>query len=456
MRKRNKTSAKTLTLFHVMAKPVGPICNLDCRYCFYLEKENLYGKKRNWAMPDPVLESYISQFIAAQNVPTITFAWQGGEPTLLGVDFFRKVIAIQKTYANGKKIENTFQTNGVLLDDSWGEFLAENHFLVGISIDGPAGLHDFYRVDKGSAPTFDRVMRGLRVLKKYQVEFNALTVVNRENSQHPLRVYRFLKGVGCQFMQFIPVVERVAEAANPQGLVLIGPRDPRTAEVSKWSVEPRQYGMFLCSICDEWVRKDVGTHYVQLFDVTLETWMGMVPSLCVFRPACGGAMALEHNGDLYSCDHYVYPENKLGNIMEQPLQTLANSAQQRRFGLDKRDSLPLYCRKCDVQFACNGECPKHRFDLTPDGEPGLNYLCESYKMFFKHCDPYMKFMPTNSGTNAPLLTSWRGLSNIPRCSVHKVNASLSAFNHPIAAENSFGPHRSRFAQSPQGDHCQHH
>jgi uncharacterized protein len=392
MKKRNKKSANALTAFHVMAKPMGPICNLDCHYCFYLEKENLYGKKQDWAMPDPVLESYISQFITAQDAPVISFAWQGGEPTLLGVNFFRKVIAIQNKYANGKKIENAFQTNGVLLDDRWGEFLAENHFLIGISIDGPAELHDFYRVDKGGAPTFARVMRGLRYLKKHQVEFNALTVVNRQNSQHPLRVYRFLKNIGCQFMQFIPIVERVAEAANPDGLVLIGPRDPHAARVSEWSVEPRQYGVFLSTIFDEWVRKDVGNYYVQIFDVTLESWMGMAQSLCVFRPTCGAAMALEHNGDLYSCDHYVYPENKLGNILEQPLVALVNSDQQRRFGLDKRDSLPRYCRECDVRFACNGECPKHRFITTPDGEPGLNYLCAGYKLFFKHVDPYMKFM----------------------------------------------------------------
>ncbi len=392
MKKRVKKSGKTPTSFHVMAKPIGPICNLDCRYCFYLEKENLYGKKQNWAMSDSVLESYISQFITSQDAPAISFAWQGGEPTLLGVDFFRKVIAIQKMYAEGKEVQNAFQTNGVLLDDRWGEFLAENKFLIGISIDGPANLHDFYRVDKGSAPTFDRVMRGLRLLKKHQVEFNVLTVVNRQNSQHPLQVYRFLKGIGAQFMQFIPIVERIASTENPDGLVLIGPRDPHAATVSDWSVDSNQYGVFLCTIFDEWVQKDVGKHYVQLFDVTLESWLGMEPSLCVFRPTCGGAMALEHNGDLYSCDHYVYPENKLGNILEVPLETLASSVQQRTFGLDKRDSLPRFCRECDVRFACNGECPKHRFIQTPDGEPGLNYLCAAYKRFFHHVDPYMKFM----------------------------------------------------------------
>jgi uncharacterized protein len=242
-------------------------------------------------------------------------------------------------------------------------------------------------------------MRGLRFLKKHQVEFNALTVVNRQNSQHPLRVYRFLKGIGAQFMQFIPIVERVAKAANPDGLVLISPRDPHSAEVSDWSVDSRQYGVFLCTIFDEWVRRDVGIHFVQLFDVTLESWMGMEPSLCVFRPTCGGAMALEHNGDLYSCDHYVYRENKLGNIMEQPLQTLVNSNQQRRFGLDKRDSLPRYCRECNVRFACNGECPKHRFIKTPDGEDGLNYLCPAYKNFFNHIDPAMRTMARLLETN---------------------------------------------------------
>lgn len=392
MTKRKRHPNKKSEGYHVMAKPVGPICNLDCRYCFYLEKENLYGQKRDWAMPDDVLESYIRQYIDAHDSPELSFAWQGGEPTLLGVEYFRKIVSIQNKFANGKRIGNAFQTNGVLLDDEWGEFLAKNDFLIGLSVDGPAELHDYYRVDKGGAPSFDRVMRGLRYLKKHAVKFNTLTVVNRQNSQHPLRVYRFLKGIGSQFMQFIPVVERVAKAANPDGLVLISPTDTHAAEVADWSVEPLQYGKFLCSIFDEWVRNDVGTHFVQIFDVALETWLGMEASLCVFRPTCGSAMALEHNGDLYSCDHYVYPENKLGNIMESPLESLAASAQQRRFGLDKRDTLPQYCRECDVRFACNGECPKHRFISTPGGEPGLNYLCAGYKVFFHHIDGCMKFM----------------------------------------------------------------
>ncbi len=378
--------------FHIMAKPIGPICNLDCKYCFYLEKENLYPKKTNWAMPDDVLESYIRQYIEAQQVPVITFAWQGGEPTLLGVDYFRTVVALEKKYANGKRIDNAFQTNGVLLDDPWGEFLAENKFLVGLSIDGPPELHDKYRVDKGGQPTFDRVMRGLGYLQKHKVAFNTLTVVQRHNSRYPLELYRFLKEVGSGFMQFIPIVERVARSPTTDGLVLIGPGSDATAKVSAWSVEPVQYGKFLSGIFDEWLRHDVGQYYVQLFDVALEMWLGMEASLCVFRETCGGAMAIEHNGDLYSCDHFVYPENRLGNIMGNPLDVLVNSPQQQKFGQDKLNTLPRYCRECEVRFACNGECPKHRFIRTPDGEEGLNYLCAGYKMFFNHIDPYMKFM----------------------------------------------------------------
>jgi len=378
--------------FHVMAKPTGPICNLDCKYCFYLEKENLYPRTSSWAMPDNVLESYIRQYIEAQESPTIHFAWQGGEPTLLGVDYFRKIVELEKKYANGKRIENALQTNGVLLDDAWGEFLAANHFLVGVSIDGPRELHDCYRVNKGGQATFDAVKAGLDRLKKHGVEFNTLTVVHRKNSQRPLEVYRFLKEFGSGFMQFIPIVERIATSPNPDGLVLIGPTSESEAAVSEWSVEPLQFGKFLCAIFDEWVRQDVGRHFIQIFDVALESWVGMPQSLCVFRETCGGALAIEHTGDLYSCDHYVYPENKLGNIMEQPLASMARSAQQSDFGLSKRDALPRYCRECEVRFACNGECPKHRFIRTPDGEAGLNYLCAGYKLFFNHIDPYMQFM----------------------------------------------------------------
>jgi len=389
---RKASGRHALAGFHVMTKPVGPICNLDCKYCFYLEKANLYPQTRQWKMADAVLESFIRQYIEAQSIPVISFAWQGGEPTLAGLDFFRNVVALQKKYAKGKQIENAFQTNGVLLDDRWGEFLAENKFLVGLSIDGPRELHDCFRVKKGGQPTFDAVMRGLEYLKKHGVEFNTLTAVHKRNSYQPLDVYHFLKEAGSGFMQFIPIVERIAEAPRPEGLILTGPDPAEQAVVSEWSVEPLQFGRFLCAIFDEWVRHDVGRWFVQTFDVSLESWVGVPQSLCVFSETCGAAMAMEHNGDLYSCDHYVYPENRLGNLLEHPLKSLVDLPQQRKFGLDKCDTLPRHCRECEVRFACNGECPKHRFMRSPDGEYGLNYLCEGYKLLFRHIDPYMRFM----------------------------------------------------------------
>jgi uncharacterized protein len=390
--------------FHIMTKPIGPICNLDCSYCFYLEKEKLYQGTTRWKMPREVLEYYIKEYIAAQPLDEVNFAWQGGEPTLLGVEFFREVVALEQKHAAGKAIHNALQTNGTLIDDEWGAFLAENRFLVGLSIDGPRHMHDHYRVDKGGAPTFDRVMRGLGKLKQHGVEFNTLTVVNRHNSHFPLDVYRFLKEIGSGFMQFIPVVERKAAQPGADGLVLIQPScdaEDGAAQVTEWSVEPLGYGQFLARIFDEWVKADVGRFYVQQFDVALESWLGMEASLCVFRETCGSAMAIEHSGDLFSCDHFVYPEHKLGNIMEQDLAQMAGSAQQKKFGLDKRGSLPRMCRECDVRFACNGECPKHRFTQTPDGEAGLNYLCAGYKHFFHHIDPYMKFMAAELRAGRP-------------------------------------------------------
>jgi uncharacterized protein len=378
--------------FHVLAKPIGPICNLDCKYCFYLEKESLYPQVEKWAMRDDVLESYIRQYIEAHDTPVVNFAWQGGEPTLLGVDFFRRVVEIEKRYANGKQIANAFQTNGVLLNDAWAEFFLEYQFLIGISIDGPRELHDAYRVDKGGQPTFDRVMRGIETLRRHKVDFNTLTTVHRANADSSLEVYRFLRDNGSGYMQFIPIVERIAHQVTEEGLRLISPDFTGAAKVAPWSVEPRQFGRFLCAIFDEWLRRDVGRTFVQLFDVSLESWMGMEASLCIFRKQCGAALAIEHSGDLYSCDHFVYPENRLGNIMESAMAALAGSEQQQRFGEAKESTLPRYCRECDVRFACNGECPKHRFLTTPDGEPGLNYLCAGYKMFFHHIDPYMRFM----------------------------------------------------------------
>ncbi len=375
--------------FQVMAKPAGPICNLDCSYCFYLEKEKLYPGNKDFTMSHDVLEQFIRQKIEGQEVETVSFVWQGGEPTLLGVDYFKEVIRLQRKYADGKRIENGFQTNGVILDDEWCSFFSENNFLVGISIDGPAHLHNKYRVLKGGQPTFNRVMRGIEFLKKHHVEFNTLTVVNKENSYHPLEVYNFLKEAGSVYMQFIPVVERTN---SPEELQLVSPAYNGESHVTGWSVEPLQYGNFLCEIFDEWVKKDVGRYFIQIFDVALESQLGIQQSLCVFKETCGKALAIEHNGDVYSCDHYVYPENKLGNIMESPLESLVFSRQQVEFGLDKKTSLPRYCLDCEVRYACNGECPKHRFIKTPDGEDGLNFLCAGYKRFFIHIEPYMKFM----------------------------------------------------------------
>jgi uncharacterized protein len=380
--------------YHVMTKPIGPICNLDCKYCFYLEKEKLYPDKSNWRMPENVLERYIQQYIESQDVPEITFAWQGGEPTLMGVDFFRRVVGYQQRFAGGKKISNSLQTNGTLLDEEWCRFLKEDSFLLGLSIDGPREMHDRYRVDKEGKSSFDAVMHGMELLKKHQVDFNNLVVVNRHNSQYPLEVYRFLKQHGSGFMQFIPLVERTGNTemfAEPPLLPILD--DASSSEpVTPWSVEPLAYGQFLCAIFDEWVRKDVGQVFVQIFDVQLGIWMGMPSALCVFGETCGNALAMEHNGDLYSCDHYVYPRYKLGNVMDSEMRELVDSPQQRKFGTDKRDTLPRYCRECDVRFACNGECPKHRFIKTPDGEGGLNYLCAGYKLFLRHIDPYMRTM----------------------------------------------------------------
>lgn len=379
-----------------MTKPIGPICNLDCKYCFYLEKEKLYAGERKWAMPEDVLERYIEQYIRAQPSEGVSFAWQGGEPTLLGVDYFRKVVDLQKKHANGRRIENALQTNGTLLDDEWCAFLGENGFLVGLSIDGPRELHDVYRVDKKQQPTFDLVLRGLECLKTHRVEFNTLTVVNRANSQKPLEVYRFLKSIGSGFIQFIPLVERLPQTRlKVLGLDLAEPSvldDPERPPVTDWSVRSVDYGQFLVSIFDEWVRRDVGRVYVQHFDVALGNWSGMGSALCVFAETCGAALAIEHNGDLYACDHYVYPQYKLGNILNHSLGEMATSARQAQFGSYKADSLPDYCRRCEVKFACNGECPKHRFIPTPDGQDGLNYLCAGYKRFFNHIDPYMKTM----------------------------------------------------------------
>ena len=387
---------------HVMAKPSGSVCNIDCEYCFYLEKEKLYPEVgQDWRMSDEVLERYVRQQIAAQDVPVVDFAWQGGEPTLMGVDFFRRAVELQRQYADGKEVTNAFQTNGILLDDDWGRFLKENDFLVGLSIDGPRAFHDRYRVDKGQRPTFDRVMAGLEMLKQHGVQFNTLTVLQRHNADHPETVYRFLKEIGSQFMQFIPIVERATDTPAADGLELIAPDFDGEATVTRWSVGSVQYGKFLCRVFDEWVRADVGERYVQIFDVSLGSWLGQSASLCIFAETCGNALAIEHNGDLYSCDHFVYPEFKLGNVADQTIRQMVASEQQRTFGQDKKDALPGYCRECDFRFACNGGCPKHRFIKTYSGEDGLNYLCKGYKLYFAHIAPYMEFMAQELSQRRP-------------------------------------------------------
>lgn len=381
--------------FHVMAKPSGAICNLDCKYCFYLDKESLFASGTRFRMSDEVLEAYVRQQIQAQRGPEVQFAWQGGEPTLMGVDFFERTVEFQRKHAGGRTVQNAFQTNGTLLDDSWGEFLKRANFLVGVSIDGPQPLHDLYRVDKGGKPSFDRVMNGLEVLKRHKVEFNTLTVVHRESARHPLEVYRFLKEIGSGFLQFIPLVDRVPDVtAQSRGFTHAPPPKQGAVEtqVTQWSVVPADYGEFLVAIFDEWVRQDVGKVFIQLFDVSLGIWLGHPAGLCLFRETCGDAVALEHNGDVFSCDHFVYPEYKLGNLLNSSLGDLVRGPQQRAFGRAKADSLPEYCRQCDVRFACNGECPKNRFAATPDGEPGLNYLCAAYQRFFRHIEPAMRGM----------------------------------------------------------------
>jgi uncharacterized protein len=373
---------KALDYFHVLAKPTGAICNMNCKYCFFLTKENLYPDSK-FRMSDELHEEYIRQMIASQKVPEVSIAWQGGEPTLMGLDFYKRSIELEKKYQKpGTTISNTMQTNGILIDDEWCRFFKENNFLIGLSLDGTKELHDYYRVDKGGHGTFDKVVNAARLMQKYNVEFNLLTTVNSMNVDHPLEVYRFFRDeLKANFIQFIPIVERDNQTGYQEG-----------NKVTDRSVTSKQWGDFLITIFDEWVRKDVGEVYVQMFDAALASWYGHPPSMCIFAPTCGTALTLEHNGDLYSCDHYVEPQYFLGNILEQKMADMVISDKQLKFGKDKLDNLPKHCLNCRVRFACHGECPKNRFIETPDGESGLNYLCEGYKAFFEHIDAAMQFM----------------------------------------------------------------
>lgn len=384
-------------VFHILAKPSGPICNLDCHYCFYTEKEALFPANTPFRMSEETLEKFISQYINNQEADEIPFVWQGGEPTLMGLDFYKRVIEYQKKYAKGKRITNSLQTNGTLLTDEWCQFFAKYEFLIGLSLDGPESIHDRYRVDRGGKPTFQKVLKALHLLKKYKVSFNVLVCVTKYSSMFPLEIYQFFKNEGVEFIQFIPIVERMPDLkAERLGLRHAFPPSVKQDEVqktiSKWTVESEKYGDFLIAIFDEWVRNDVGKIHVMNFEHALTSWMGLPATTCFFAETCGRAAIVEHNGDVYSCDHFMYPDYRLGNIFEDTFNEMIDSNRQSAFGENKKSSLPKYCQNCEVRFACNGECPKHRFLLTPDGEPGLNYLCAGYKKYFYHIHKYLKVM----------------------------------------------------------------
>jgi uncharacterized protein len=386
--------------FHLLAKPTGATCNLDCKYCFFLSKEMLYPGER-FRMSDEMLLTYLRQLLEAQPAGEVNVAWQGGEPTLMGLDFFKRSIEhVERLKRPGQEIQHTIQTNGILLDDAWCAFFKENGFLVGLSVDGPKEMHDAYRVNKGGAGSFDQVMSAWELLHRHEVDVNILCTIHAANGDHPLEVYRFFRDdLGAAFMQFIPIVERATEetlavANQGWGDRPGGDRPLYTQQgslVTGRTVGAEQFGRFMIAIFDEWVRRDVGKVFVQTFDAALGSWIGK-HSLCIFSPTCGGALAIEHNGDLYSCDHFVEPGYLLGNIKETPLIQLVTSDRQRKFGQDKLDTLPKYCLDCEVRFACHGECPRNRFISTPDGEPGLNYLCAGYRRFFNHIDRPMKIM----------------------------------------------------------------
>lgn len=375
---------------YVMLKPAGAHCNLACKYCYYLEKNNLYQNSHRHLMSDEMLEQFTREYIEAQTMPQVLFTWHGGEPLMRSIDFYKKALALQKKYAHGKQIDNAIQTNGTLLTDEWCEFFAKNHWLVGISIDGPQEYHDHYRVTPDGKPSWEKVMQGISLLKKHRVEWNAMAVVNAYNAEHPLEFYHFFRDNGCQYLQFTPIVERLTE--HEDGRTLASLADDREIPLADASVTPQQWGNFLCTIFDDWVRHDVGKTFVEIFDCTLANWMGVLPGICAYSKECGHAGVMEHNGDVYSCDHFVFPEYKLGNIREQSLIDMLYGEKQQAFSRLKHTSLPRQCKECDMEFACHGECPKNRFEKDKYGEPGLNYLCQGYYQYYTHVSPYMDFM----------------------------------------------------------------
>ena len=375
---------------YVMLKPAGAHCNLACKYCYYLEKNNLYQNSHRHLMTDEMLEQFTREYIEAQTMPQVLFTWHGGEPLMRSIDFYKKALALQKKYAHGKQIDNVIQTNGTLLTDEWCEFFAQNHWLVGISIDGPQEYHDHYRVTPAGKPSWEKVMQGIQLLKKHRVEWNAMAVVNAYNAEHPLEFYHFFRDNGCQYLQFTPIVERLTE--HEDGRTLASLVDNREIPLADASVTPQQWGNFLCTIFDDWVRHDVGKTFVEIFDCTLANWMGVLPGICAYSKECGHAGVMEHNGDVYSCDHFVFPEYKLGNIRDQSLIDMLYGEKQQAFSRLKHTSLPRQCKECDMEFACHGECPKNRFEKDKYGEPGLNYLCQGYYQYYTHVAPYMDFM----------------------------------------------------------------
>ena len=375
---------------YVMLKPVGALCNLACDYCYYLEKAKLYQDNPKHVMSDELLEKFIEEYINSQTSPNVLFTWHGGETLMRPLAFYQKALELQKKYAKGRQIDNCLQTNGTLLTDEWCRFLHDNGWLVGISIDGPQEFHDEYRKNKLGRPSFVKVMQGINLLKKHNVEWNAMAVVNDYNADYPLEFYHFFKELDCHYIQFAPIVERLAPHADGRHLAAV---DEDSKEgLADFSVTTRQWGNFLCTIFDEWVRHDVGNYYIQLFDSTLANWVGEQPGVCTLAKTCGHAGVMEFNGDVYSCDHFVFPQYKLGNIYSKTLVEMMYGERQQKFGLAKRDALPTQCKECPYLFACNGECPKNRFCKTKDGEPGLNYLCQGYYRFFDHAAPYMDFM----------------------------------------------------------------
>ena len=374
---------------YVMAKPVGAVCNLAGDYCYYLEKSNLYKDISKRVMSDELLEHFIKEYISSQIMPQVLFTWHGGEPLMRPISFYKKAVELQKWYAGGRTIDNCIQTNGTLLTDEWCQFFKENNWLVGVSIDGPQEFHDEYRRNRQGSPSFVRVMRGIELLNKHNVEWNAMAVINDYNANYPVEFYNFFKSIDCHYIQFAPIVERIFKQDDGRHLALPMQEGDKLAD---FSVTPELWGSFLCELFDEWVKNDVGQYFIQIFDSTLANWVGEQPGVCSMAKTCGHAGVMEFNGDVYSCDHYVFPEYKLGNIYQKTLVEMMYSERQQEFGLMKYKSLPTQCMECEFLFACNGECPKNRFAKTTTGESGLNYLCRGYYQFFKHVAPYMDFM----------------------------------------------------------------